>query len=138
MRRMMLQVSALLIVIAFVGGCQGVPVMNITDAGVTTATGKEVTLEEVKGAILAAATSSTPPWLMKVIKPGHIHATLHNRTHTAMVDIMYTTKAYSITYNNSANLKYKPDGKEGPTIHEGYNKWVGYLNTQIQARINAL
>ena len=138
MKGMMLRISLLLVVIAFIGGCHGVPILNITDAGITTATGKDVTMDQVKKAILAAATASTPPWLMKVVKPGHILATLHNRRHTAIVDIMYTTKAYSITYNNSTNLKYDPDAEGGPMIHKGYNKWVRFLNSQIQARINAI
>ena len=138
MRGTMLRFSLLLAVLVFVGGCHGVPILNITDAGISTATGKDATLAEVESAILSAATASTPPWLMKVVKPGHIIGTLHNRRHTAIVDITFNTKAYSITYKNSTNLKYNPEGEGGAMIHKGYNKWVGLLNAQIQARINAL
>ncbi len=135
MRGTMLRFSLLIVAVVFIGGCGGVPILNVTDSGVSTATGKEATLDQVTKAILDAATASRPPWLMKVIKPGHILAKLQNRRHTAAVDIQYTTKAYSIMYKNSTNLKFNP---EGPTIHGNYNKWIQNLDLAIKARLNTL
>ena len=122
------------IIVLFVG-CRTYPVFNVTDASFTPASGKEPTLEDVTKAIVSASTHSQPPWNMKVVKPGHIVATLHIRTHMAQVDIVYTTKGYSITRKATSNLKYKP---EDDTIHEGYNKWVQLLNTNIQVELNML
>lgn len=116
-------------------GCQGTPIFNVKDASINTVSGKEPTMEDVTKAIVSASTSSTPAWNMQVIKPGHIVATLHNRSHMAAVDIHYTTKGYSITYKETANLKY--DADKG-TIHKGYNKWVQLLSSNIGAKLSQL
>ncbi len=116
-------------------GCQGTPVFNVNDATINTVSGKEPTLEDVTRAIVSASGNSNPPWNMQVVKPGHIVATLHNRTHMAQVDIQYTTKGYSITRKDSADLKYDP---EKGTIHQGYNKWVQRLDSNIRMKLNML
>jgi hypothetical protein len=51
------------------------------------------------------------------------------------VDINYTTKGYSITYKDSADLKY--DAEKG-TIHEGYNKWIQRLDSNIRVKLSLL
>jgi hypothetical protein len=116
-------------------GCQGTPVFNVKDASIKPVSGKEPTLEDVTRAIKGASTGSTPPWNMQVVKPGHIVATLHNRSYMAQVDIQYTTKGYSITRKDSSNLKY--DAEKG-TIHKGYNKWVQHLDSHIRAELSLL
>jgi uncharacterized lipoprotein YajG len=116
-------------------GCQGTPVFNVKDASINPVSGKEPTLEEVTRAIVSASTSSTPAWNMQVVKPGHIVATLHNRSYMAQVDIQYTTKGYSITRKDSSNLKY--DAEKG-TIHKSYNKWIQYLRSNIGAKLSLL
>jgi hypothetical protein len=116
-------------------GCQGTSVYNVKDASINPVSGKEPTLEDVTRAIVSASTSSTPAWNMQVVKPGHIVATLHNRSHMAAVDIQYTTKGYSITLKETANLKY--DAEKG-TIHKGYNTWVQLLNSNIGAKLSLL
>ena len=72
---------------------------------------------------------------MKVLEPGNIRATLHNRSHMAAVDITYNTKTYTITYKDSANLKYNP---EDNTIHPAYKKWIQYLDNAIKGKLAAL
>ena len=116
-------------------GCQGTPVFNVENATINTVSNKEPTLKDVTQAIVSAAANSTPPWNMQVVKPGHIVATLHNRTHMAQVDIQYTTKGYSITRKDSADLQY--DAEKG-TIHSGYNKWVQRLDSNIRIKLNML
>ena len=122
------------VLVLFVG-CRTVPVFNVEKAAINTADQKEPTMEEVTKAILSAAANSHPPWNMKVVKPGHIVATLHNRRHMAQVDINYTTKEYSITRKSSAELKYDP---EKETIHSSYNKWIQRLDSNIQIKLNTL
>ncbi len=126
-----LSVAMLLII-----GCGGgAPVLDITDASITTVSGKEPTLEDVTRAIVSAATGSTPIWNMQVVEPGHIVATLHNRRHMASVDINYTTKGYSITRKETSNLKYNA---EKGTIHPGYNKWIRRLDNNIRVKLSML
>ncbi len=125
----------MVIVLLLFAGCRTAPLVNIEDSGINPGSGKEVTLQQVTQAILSSATSSRPAWSMNVVKPGHILATLRNRSHMATVDITYTTKSYDISYNGSTNLKYDP---EGPTIHANYNSWILNLDTAIKNQLNML
>ena len=106
-------------------GCRLGTVYNVKDTSINTGTGKEPTLDQVEKAILSAANSSRPAWSMRVQNPGHIVASLHVRSHTAVVDIAYTTKAYSITYNTSTNLKYDAEEKTIiATTMGGFKTWI--------------
>jgi hypothetical protein len=129
------QLIFLAVVMVLFVGCRTTPVFNVENANINTVSGKEITLEDVTRAIVSASGNSNPPWNMEVVKPGHIVATLHNRTHMAQVDIHYTTKGYSITRKDSADLKYDP---EKGTIHSGYNKWVQRLDSNIRMKTNML
>lgn len=135
MNMSMLRVCLLLVAIVFIQGCRTAPLMNVTESGINPGSGKEATLQEVTQAILGAATSTRPAWSMNVIKPGHILATLYNRSHMAAVDITYTTTSYNIAYKESTNLKYDA---EGPTIHANYNSWIQNLDTAIKGQLNAI
>ncbi len=130
------QLIFLAIVLVVLVGCRTrPPVFNVENANINTVSSKEATLEDVTRAIVSASGNSNPPWNMEVVKPGHIVATLHNRTHMAQVDIHYTTKGYSITRKDSADLQY--DHEKG-TIHPGYNKWVQRLDSNIRMKTNML
>jgi hypothetical protein len=111
------------------------PVYNVTDTSINTGSGNEPTLDQVEKAILSAATSSKPAWSMRVASPGHIVASLHVRSHTAVVDIAYSTKTYSITYNTSTNLKYDAEAK---TIHSNYNGWIQNLDSAIKGNLSTI
>lgn len=121
------------LVVAVVAGCRGGgQIYNVKDAPITTATGKEMTLEQVTKAIVEAGAGLT--WTMAIVKPGQIVGTLNLRSHTAVVDITYNTKTYDITYKNSVNLKYNA---EKNTIHENYRGWVMNLDNAIKGRLTA-
>lgn len=68
-------------------------------------------------------------WVATEVGPGHMQCQLYLRTHMAKVDIRYDTKAFSITYADSENLKYD---KEKNRIHRNYNSWVQNLNGDIR------
>jgi PBP1b-binding outer membrane lipoprotein LpoB len=111
-------------------GCRTAPVYNVTDAPVNTATEK-TTMVDIKKAIMSAGASLG--WQMKEIKPGHIVGSLFLRKHSAVVDIPYTTKSYSINYKDSTELGY-----DGSNIHSNYNGWIQNLDRAIQARLSAM
>ena len=122
------------VVLVAVMGCRGGgQIYNVKDAPITTATGKEMTLEQVTKAIVEAGAGLT--WTMAIVKPGQIVGTLNLRSHTAVVDITYNTKTYDITYKNSVNLKYNA---EKNTIHENYRGWIMNLDNAIKGRLTAL
>ena len=133
--RSLTQLIVLVIVMVVFVGCRTTPVFNVENATINAVSNKEPTLEDVTRAIVSASGNSNPPWNMQVIKPGHIVATLHSRTHMAQVDIEYTTKGYSITRKDSADLKY--DAEKG-TIHPSYNKWIQRLDSNIRIKTNML
>ena len=129
------QLVFLMVVLVLFVGCRTAQVFNVNDATINTVSSKEPAIEDVTRAIMSAATGSTPIWNMQVVKPGHIVATLHNRSHMAAVDIQYTTKGYSITRKETTNLKYNA---EDNTIHPSYNKWIQRLDSNIRVKLSLL
>jgi hypothetical protein len=109
-------------------GCRTVPIHNVKDVPVNVPAGQTATLATVEQAIVRAGNSLG--WQMKVEKPGLIVGTLNLRTHTAVVDIPFTTSSFSILYKNSVNLEQK-----GDTIHSNYNGWVQNLDQAIRRQL---
>ncbi len=120
---------ALVAVMACRGGGQ---VYQVKEAPVQTASGKELSLEEVGKEIVAAGVAAG--WQMAPAKSGEIIGTLNVRSHQAVVSIPYTTKAYSILYKDSSNLKYDATAQ---TIHENYASWIQRLDGAIRSRLAA-
>ncbi len=89
------------------------------------------TLEQVTEAIKQAGLSLG--WRMLEKEPGRIVGTLSLRSHEAVVEILYDTEGYSITYLNSVNLKY-----DGQRIHKNYNSWVQNLSNAIYAQVSSI
>ena len=102
------------------------------DAPVTTATGKEPSLDDVQKAIIQAGAGLG--WTMAVVKRGEIIGTLNIRSHQAVVTIPYTSKTYSILYKDSSNLNYNA---EKQTIHQNYTGWIQRLDGAIRSRLTA-
>lgn len=118
-------------VVLLVGGCATkLPVMNVTQAPVTT-NKANVGLDDVRQAIVRAG--SGLGWQMAADRPGHITGRLMLRTHIAVVDIDYTPKNYSIKYRESTNLDY-----DGSSIHKNYNGWIQNLDKGIQIQLQNL
>ncbi|MCR9212233.1 MAG: hypothetical protein NXI13_00835 [Proteobacteria bacterium] len=85
--------------------------------------------DEISDIILTAGIERG--WQMKKEGPGKIMATLLNRDHKAVVDIIYTKTNYSILYDSSVNLRY-----DGTRIHRNYNRWVKNLEKDISKGLN--
>lgn len=106
------------------------PIQNVTDQPVPAVSGKPLSSEEVKKAIVRAG--GTLGWKMNADAPGKVVGTLNVRTHTAVVEIPYSSKSYSINYKSSVNLN-EEDGQ----IHNNYNGWVKNLAKGIDAQLAA-
>jgi hypothetical protein len=78
-------------------GCVSNEIYNVKDAPVTTSSGNELSLQQVTKAIVRAGMGLK--WNMDAAGTGHLIGTLNPRQ--AVVDIIYNTKAYSITYKTS-------------------------------------
>jgi hypothetical protein len=82
-------------------------------------------------------------WIITEEAPGIMLASLHVRTHTAMVTIGFDESNYWIEYRDSVNLDYNPNDRrktktrramKGPRIHRNYNTWVAELATNIETQ----
>lgn len=120
-------VAALLIALA---ACRTAPIHNVQNAPVTP-TGDQVTMEQVKDAIIRAG--SELGWRMRPVEPGLIVGTLNVRDHMAKIEVSYDTDSYDITYKDSNNLN-----KKGDQIHSNYNGWIQNLDNSIQNNIAML
>lgn len=125
-----LAIAASALVVLAVGCASVRPINNVTNAPVVT-NKPNVTLDEVGKTIVRAGVGLG--WQMREVKPGAIVGTINLREHTAVVDIAYTTKQYSITYKDSTNLRY-----DGANIHNNYNGWVQNLSQRIAAALTAI
>lgn len=108
--------------------CGTKPIYNVNAAPVTSATGKALTASQVRTAIVNAGVSLG--WAMTEPKPGVMLGTLNLREHTAVVEIPYSEKSYSILYKSSVNLK-----ESGGNIHNNYNGWIQNLDNRIRAEL---
>ena len=128
-----MNVRRLLLCLALVAlaGCTSAPIRNVMDAPVVTGSGKPVTLEQVRNAIVGAGRGLG--WTMTAADPGLVEGRITLRGHTAVADVRYTPKTFSIQYKDSTNLNYK-DGQ----IHKNYNGWVENLDRDIRGNLLAL
>jgi hypothetical protein len=124
-------VVAALALVVMIGCRAGGQVYEVKDAPIQTATGKEITLEQVQKAIIDAGIKQT--WIMTPVKPGEILGEFNVQSHQIHVTIPYSTKHYSILYKDSSNLRYDPVKR---TIHINYQKWIERLDNEIKARLS--
>jgi hypothetical protein len=121
-------IFAVLIMVFAVVGCTTVPIVNVDGAAVPTAAGKPMTQEQVRAAIIRAG--GALGWQMKDEGPNKMVGTLVLRTHTAVVEIPYSSTSYSIKYRSSTNLD-----ESGGNIHKNYNGWIQNLNKGINTQL---
>ncbi|MHC9511353.1 hypothetical protein [Kangiella sp. M94] len=122
MKRILILISGLLLLVA----CKTAPVLNVNNEPVNNISEQgDLTLNQIEKVIVGAAIKRG--WKPKVVKPGLVEARLDLRQHTAIINITFTTSAYSINYVDSQNLHYK-NGE----IHRNYNSWITHLSRDIQ------
>ena len=120
--------AAMLVLAVAIAGCTSVPIMNVDNAAVPTASGKPLTQEQVRAAIIRAG--GALGWQMKDEGPNKMVGTLVLRTHTAVVDIPYSATNFSIKYRSSVNLD-----ESGGNIHKNYNGWIQNLHRGINTQL---
>lgn len=115
-----------------IGGCRTAMIYNVENAPIPAAESSDVSLQEVKAAIVRAGASLG--WQMRPVEEGHIIGTLHLRKHMAQVDVTYDNDSYDIVYRDSENLDYRENGH----IHSNYNGWIQNLDNAIQSQLSTL
>ena len=124
-------VFAALVIAATMAACSTAPIKNVSDAVVPSAAGQSVNNAQVRAAIVRAGVALG--WQMKDEGPNLLVGTLQLRSHTAVVEIPYSTTQYSIKYRSSVGLDEK-----GGAIHKNYNGWIQNLTNGINAQVSAL
>ena len=100
-----------------------------------TAEGKPYTLDQIKRAIIQAA--STKAWSGSVQGANTVRATYTRGKHSAVVDIVFSESNYTIKYVDSHDLGYTE--RDGRTlIHPTYNKAVSTLRQSIDAALRTI
>ncbi|USG62667.1 hypothetical protein NBZ79_06710 [Sneathiella marina] len=125
------RLASLILFVIFISACQPriqpiyVPSSVALPPGLETAP-----LSVIRDGILDAGAAKS--WKMKEIEPGVIRGTLDvQNKHQAVVDVVYTNKAYTINYVSSRNLL-----SQGARIHRSYNTWVRQLESGISSNLN--
>lgn len=117
------------ILMVSVAGCRTAPIYNVNSAPVNTRA--NATLAEVGKTITQAGAGLG--WQMRQVSPGVIEGRLNLRGRTAVVDIPYTTKTFSILHKETSGLR-----NEDGSIHKNYNGWIQNLEKAITAQLSAL
>ncbi len=120
-----------LVMLLAVASCRNATVYNVESLAMNAP--PRASLTDVERAIKQAGASLG--WQMRKVGSGHIVAQLPVRTHTAIADVTFTTKEFSIRYKDSSNLKYDASTN---TIHSNYNSWVRNLQNAILSQTAAL
>ena len=114
-----------------------VPLVNHPNIAITSGSGKPLSQEQVKQAIMAGAAAKT--WTTTLEQDGSITATVLVRNkHSASVRIVFSSEKYSVTYKDSINLKFIDKGSDGQFIHPHYNGWVNNLIDAIRIETGRL
>jgi hypothetical protein len=121
--------AALVIALAL-AGCNTMPIQNVSESPVISATGKPLSNEQVRAAIERAG--GALGWQMRDDGPNTLAGRLQLREHIAVIEVSYSPRAYSIKYRSSVNL----DEKDG-NIHKNYNGWIQNLTRGINAQLSA-
>ena len=74
-------------------------------------------------------------WVPTKVQDGVIDATLHVRTHVAVVQIDYNRDSFVVKYVRSDNLNYQRRSDGSEVIHPNFNSWVKNLTHDISVAL---
>ena len=108
---------------------------NYPSVAVVAASGKALSVDEVRQVVLAAAAAKK--WNVVSRADGTLLASLswNNEKHTIVVEIVCSAGAYALRYKDSSNMNYAVLNDK-PSIHPYYNRFVRDLNELV--RIEAM
>jgi hypothetical protein len=123
-----IKLTALVLAIAL-AGCTVAPIHNVSEAAAVSTSGKPLSTEQVRSAIVRAGSSLG--WQMKDEGPNMLVGSIMLRTHSAVVEIPYSANSYSVKYRSSTNLN-----ESNGNIHKNYNGWIQNLDRSIRASLS--
>lgn len=115
-----------------------VPIVDRPNVPVVTASGKPLSQEALKQAIISGGANGPRRWLVVPEADGKtLKGTYIVRQHTVVVQIVPESNSYSVKYADSSNMKYALDNGK-PVIHPFYNDWVDQLIRAIDFEVKKL
>lgn len=130
----LLVLLAALLAASSVHAARTAPLVNYEDVLVASGNGKALTTEQVRKAVIAGA--SRGHWTASE-RPGNtVRLTYSRGGHSAVVDVAYSAKSYSIRYADSTNLNYSQEAGKA-VIHPNYNKWINSLRQAIDIALRS-
>jgi hypothetical protein len=91
-------------------------------------------VEDVEAGIYAGARRRG--WVPTKLHDGLIQATLHLRSHVAVVDIAYEADSFRLRYVRSENLNYEREADGTQQIHQHFNIWQQNLIQDISEELS--
>ena len=125
----LLTTLATLIMITAIAGCTSAPIMNVTDARMTAASGKALTHEQVRGAIVRAA--GALGWKMADEGPNMLIGTLRFAT------IQRWSRFLTRPLVTASSIALVSIWTKGVNIHKNYNGWIQNLTPDINAELSS-
>lgn len=126
---MKLRTLAVCAALALTTACSGLrPIQNYASVPAVRYDGTSLSQERVAQAIIRGGASKG--WVVQPKAPGRMLAILNLRSHQAVVEITYTDRDYSITYQSSINLDV-----DGDRINKNYNRWLENLRQAITSEL---
>src|SRR5215510_8017891 len=109
-----------------------VPLQQYEHLTVSVSDKANLTPAAVKKAIVVAASSRG--WWLVADRPGVVQLATKMRGYGAVIEVSYTTEAYSIRYVSSEHLGYAQQGG-AESIHPTYNRWLRNLIQSINTEL---
>lgn len=105
-------------------GCDRIqPIYNVQDTSIPAAAHK-LSVEQIGSVIMKTALDGG--WNVNAVKPGILRCSMKWLDHTAVVEVVFTDRTYSIRHVSSENLK-----EDAGQIHRKYNNYIHKLQNDI-------
>jgi len=115
-----------------------VPIIDRPNVPAVSGSGKPVSQEVLKQAIISGGTNGARKWNIVLVGDGKtLRGTYMVRAHTVVVDIVPGSSSYALKYADSVNMKYGVENGQ-PVIHPYYNDWVEQLIRAIDSEMKKL
>ncbi len=122
--------SAILFSLIVASGAHAAQILSFENQPIPTV-GHSLSTSKIEKAIIRAGAQRG--WVMSRNGKNKLLARVDVREHVAVVNITFSRRDFSITYNSSQNLRHRKGN-----IHRNYNRWVNNLRNDITLELNKL
>jgi hypothetical protein len=114
---------------ALLAGCKSQPIYDVVAEPIPVVGNRPLTMDDIQRAIMRGGARAG--WTMTPDAPGRMSGRYQAAAHSAMVDIVYDSKAYNIKMRETSLRS------DGASVHQLYNRWVQSLDRSIRVELSA-